>query len=95
MLIYGNTPLVRPILFHNHSMPQFNPKDPGDTPYKLQRAVKESGLTLQQICDRMKSDYGVEATPASLSRSITRGTLRLQRAPQILAVCGVSEIEIC
>ena len=41
-------------------MLQFNPNDPGDTPFKLQRAVKESGLSLQQVCDRMKSDYGVE-----------------------------------
>jgi hypothetical protein len=75
-------------------MLQFNPNDPGDTPFKIQRAVKESGLTLQQICDRMKSDYDLEHTPSALSHSITRGTLSLQRALQILAVCGVSEIEI-
>jgi len=75
-------------------MLQFNPNDPGDTPYKLQRAVKESGLTLQQICDRMKSDYEVALIPISLSRSITRGTLQLQRALQILAICGVSEVGI-
>ena len=75
-------------------MLQFNPNGPGDTPYKLQRAVKESGLTLQQICDRMKSDYEVALIPSSLSRSITRGTLQLQRALQILAICGVSEVGI-
>ena len=75
-------------------MLQFNSNDPGDTPYKLQRAVKESGLTYQQICDRMKSDYGIEVTPSAISRSIFRGTLRLQRALQILAICGVSEVEI-
>jgi hypothetical protein len=75
-------------------MLQFNPNDPGDTPFKIQRAVKESGLSLQQICDCMKSDYDLEHTPSALSRSITRGTLSLQRALQILAVCGVSEIEI-
>jgi len=75
-------------------MLKFNPTDPGDTPYKLQRAVKESGLTLQPICDRMKSDYEVELTPSSLSRSISRGTLRLQRALQILAICGVCEVGI-
>jgi SpoVK/Ycf46/Vps4 family AAA+-type ATPase len=73
---------------------QFNPNDPGDTPYKLLRAVKESGLTLQQICDRLKSDFEVELTPRALSRSVSRGTLRLQRALQILAICGVSEVEI-
>ena len=75
-------------------MLQFSPSDPGDTPYKLQRAIKESGLTLQQVCDRLESDYGVKLLPSSLSRSITRGSIRLQRAPQILAICGVSEVEI-
>ena len=75
-------------------MLQFNPNDPGNTPYKLQRAVKESDLSLQQICDRMKSDYGVELSPSAISRSITRGTLQLQRALQILAICGVSEVGI-
>ena len=75
-------------------MLQFNPNDPGDTQYKLQRAVKESGLTHQQICDRMKADYDVSLTTSALSHSITRGTIRLQRALQILAICGVNEIEI-
>jgi hypothetical protein len=75
-------------------MLQFNPNDSGDTPFKLQRALKESSLTLEQVCDRLKSDYGVELLPSSLSRSISRGSIRLQRALQILAICGVAEIEI-
>jgi hypothetical protein len=75
-------------------MLQFNPNDPGETPYKLLRVVKESGLTLQQICDRMKSVYGVDITPSALSRSVSRGTLSLQRALQILAIFGVGEVEI-
>jgi len=75
-------------------MLQFNPNDPGDTPFKLLRAVRESGLTGQEICERMKSTYGVAITPSALSRSINRGTLSLNRALQILAVCGVKEIEI-
>jgi len=75
-------------------MLQFNPNDPGDTPFKLKRAVKESGLSLQQVCDRMKTDYGVELTSSALSHSISRGKLGLQRALQMLAVCGVSEDEI-
>ena len=75
-------------------MLQFNPNDPGDIPYRLKRAVKESGLSLQQVCDRMESDYQVGITPSAMSRSITRGTLSLQRALQILAICGVTEIEI-
>ena len=36
-------------------MLQFNPNDPGDTPYKIKRAVKESGLSLKQICDQIKA----------------------------------------
>ena len=75
-------------------MLQFNPNDPGDTPYKMRRALKESGLTLQQVCDRMKSDYDEDVTPSAISRSISRGTLRMQRAMEILAICGVSEVEI-
>ena len=75
-------------------MLQFNPNDPGDTPFKLKRAVKESGLSLQQVCDRMKTDYGVELTTSVLSHSISRGTLGLQRALQILVICGVSEFGI-
>ena len=75
-------------------MLQFHSNDPGDTPYKLQRAVKESGLTHQQICDRMKADYDVSLTTSALSHSLTRSTIRLQRALQILAICGVNEIEI-
>lgn len=75
-------------------MLQFNPNDPGDTPYKLQRAVKESGLTLQQICDQLKSSYQVDVSPSSLSRSISRGTIKLQLAIQVLAICGVREVEI-
>ena len=75
-------------------MLQFDPNDPGGTPFLLKRALKESGLTLQQVCDRMSSDYGVEVSPSALSRSISRGTVRMQRAMEILAICGVSQIEI-
>ena len=73
---------------------QFNPNDSGDTPYRIKRAVKESGLSLQQICDQIKPSYGAELTVSALSHSINRGTLSLNRALQILAVCGVGEVEI-
>ena len=56
--------------------------------------LKESGLSPQQVCDRMNTDYGVELTPSAMSRSCTRGTLSLQRALQMLAICGVGELEI-
>jgi len=75
-------------------MLQFNPNDPEYTQYKLQHAIKESDLTLQQLYDRLNSEYDVELLPSSLSRSFTRGLIKLQRALQILAICGVSEIGI-
>jgi hypothetical protein len=75
-------------------MHKFDPKDPGDTPHKLRRIIQDSGLTLQQICDRLKLDYGIELSPSSLSRSMSNGTLQFQRVLQILAVCGVKEVEI-
>ena len=61
-------------------MLQFNPNDPRDTPYKLKRAIKESGLTLQMVCDCLKSDYEVELSNTSLSRMISRNTIKLQLA---------------
>jgi hypothetical protein len=42
----------------------------------------------------MNADYGEALTPSALSHSINRGTLSLQWALQILAVCGVREVEI-
>jgi predicted transcriptional regulator len=42
----------------------------------------------------MMSNYEEELTVSAISRSINRGTLSLQRALQILAVCGVTEVEI-
>jgi peroxiredoxin len=75
-------------------MLRFHSDDPGDTPFKLKRAVKDSGLTLQQICDRLEAEYGVSITTSALSHSISRGTIRLRRTLQILAVSGVTQIEI-
>ena len=42
----------------------------------------------------MKSVYEAEITPSAVSRSVSRGTLRLRRALQILAICGVSDVDI-
>ena len=75
-------------------MIQFDPNDPSENAYKIIRVVKESGFSLQEICDRMKSDYGVEITPSGISHSINRGSPSLKRALQILAICGVSEVGI-
>ena len=78
----------------NMPMTQFYANDPGDNPQKLRRVIQDSGLTLQQICDRLKKGYSVIMSPNSLSRSMSRGTLQFQRVLQILAVCGVTEIGI-
>jgi hypothetical protein len=75
-------------------MLRFHSDDPGDTPFKLKRAVKDSGLTLQQNCDRLEAEYGVSITTSALSHSISRDTIRLQMALQLLAICGVTEIKI-
>ena len=75
-------------------MLQFDPNDPEELSFTLHKAVKQSGLTLAQIAKRLEQDYGVKLTISALSHMIWRGTIRFQRALQILAVCGVSKIEI-
>ena len=56
--------------------------------------MKKSGLTLAQISERLEQEYGVKLTVSAISHAIWRGGIRFQRALQILAVCGVTEIEI-
>ena len=50
--------------------------------------------TLAQIAERLEQEYGVKLTISELNHMIWRGTIRFQRALQILAVCGVTEIEV-
>ena len=73
---------------------RLNPKDPADTPYKLKRAIKDSSLTRQDICDRLEAGYGVKTSPSALSRTINRNTIILKLAVQVLAVCRVDGIGI-
>jgi len=75
-------------------MLELDPHDPQELSFALHKAVRLSGLILTELADRLRQEYGVEATPSSLSHVIHRGTIRLQRALQILAVCGVSEVRI-
>ncbi len=49
---------------------------------------------MAEIVEGLKQDYGVEISPSGLSHGINRGAIRFQRAVQILAICGVSEVEI-
>ncbi len=75
-------------------MLQLDPSDSLELTFALKKAVKRSGLSLAEIVERLKQDYGVEITPSGLSHGINRGAIRFQRTVQILAVCGVSQIEI-
>ncbi len=75
-------------------MLQLDPSDPKKIAFALHKAVRQSGLSLTEIADRLKLEYGVELSVSGLSRVIYRGTIRLQRVVQILAICGVSEVEI-
>ncbi len=73
---------------------KLDPGNPEELAFTLKRAVKRSGLSLAQICQRLKEDCGVDLTMSGLSHVINRGTIRLQRALQILAICGVEEVRI-
>ena len=75
-------------------MLQLDPNSPEELVFALKRAVRQSGLGLAVICQRLEADYGVHLTVSGLSHVINRGTIRLQRALQILAICGVQEFEI-
>ena len=75
-------------------MLQLDPSDSLDLTFALKKAIKLSELSLAEIVERLKLNYGVEITPSGLSHGINRGAIRFQRALQILAVCGVSEVEI-
>ena len=75
-------------------MLQLGPSDSLDLTFALKKVIKLSELSLPEIVARLKQDYGVEITPSGLSHVINRGANRFQRALQILAVCGVSEVEV-
>ena len=75
-------------------MLKLDASDSLDLTFALKKAIKHSGLSLSEIVERLRQDYGVEITPSGLSHGINRGAIRFQRALQILAICGVSEVEI-
>lgn len=75
-------------------MLQLDPSDSKQISHAVHRAVRDSNLTLEQISQRLVKDYGVTLSPSGISKAVWRGSVRLQRALQILAVCGVTEIEI-
>ncbi|MFC1720047.1 hypothetical protein ACFL00_02785 [Pseudomonadota bacterium] len=75
-------------------MLELDPNDPQELSFALLKAVKKSGLSLSDISLRLKQDYGVTLSASGVSHSINRGTIRFQRALQILAICGITEFQI-
>ena len=71
-----------------------DPSDPEELKFALSKAVKQSGLTLEQISQRLEDEYGEKLSPSAISHAIWRGSIRFQRALQILAVCGVDQVSI-
>ena len=75
-------------------MLELDPHDPQELSFALIKALRMSGLSLSEISSRLKKDYGVVLSPSGISHAINRGTIRFQRALQILALYGVSEVQI-
>ncbi len=71
-----------------------NPSDPLDLTFALKKAVKRAGMSLDELAKSLKQIYGVELTASGLSHAINRESIQLQRALQILAICGVAKVEI-
>ena len=75
-------------------MLEFDPTDKEEIAFELKKAVKKSGLSLTEISECLEKDYGDKISISALSHVIWCGTIRFQRALQILAVCGVKEAKI-
>lgn len=71
-----------------------DPSDEQELKFSIYKAVRLSGLSNDEICNQLKKDFGVKITSSGLSHALHRGSVRLQRALQILAVCGVTKVEI-
>jgi len=59
---------------------ELDPKDSKEIAFAIHKAVRFSGLSLSDVCDRLKQNYQVELTPSGLSHVIHRGTIRLRRS---------------
>jgi hypothetical protein len=75
-------------------MIELDPYDKDSVVFSVYKAVKLSGLSSQEIVDQLNSKFGVALSRSALSHVIHRGTIRLERAIQIFAVCGVTELSI-
>ena len=75
-------------------MIELDPSDDQELAFALLKAYKRSGLTLEEISEQLRLQYGVEIGSNAVSRSINRTGVRFQRALQILKICGETEIRI-
>jgi len=75
-------------------MLRLDPSDPQQLSHALHRAIRDSGLTLDEKSQRLAKTYGVTLSPSGISKAVWRGSVRLQRALQIFDVCGATEIDI-
>ena len=75
-------------------MLKLDPHDPQELSFALHMAVRRSGQSLSEISARLKKDYEVVLSSSGISHAINRGTIRFQRAVQILAICGVDQMKI-
>ena len=75
-------------------MLELDPHSSKEIAFALHKAQRFSGLTLSQIAEKLQERYGVSVSGSALSHAIHRGTMRVQRAVQILEICGVTELHI-
>jgi hypothetical protein len=82
------------MLCNNYLVLELDPHDPQELSFALLKAVRRSELSLSEISTRLKKEYGVTLTLSGVSHAVNRGTIQFQRALQILAVCGITKVEI-
>jgi len=75
-------------------MIELTPHDRKRLAFELSWAVRNSGMTLNEICEQLEARYAVKLTYSGLSHLISRGSINLDRALMILSICGITEIQI-
>jgi hypothetical protein len=75
-------------------MIELDPSDEQELRFALLKAYRKSKLSLEDISRQLSEQYGVELSSSAVSHSINRGSIRFQRALQILENCGETELRI-
>ena len=75
-------------------MLRFDPSNAEEIVLMLKKAVKQSGMTLSQLAERLEQDCEVKLTPNVLIYDTWLRTISLQQALQILRICGISKFEV-